>query len=79
MNNNLKHKEFTAYIKRIHPYGYLRVDVWDNDFSQYPERWNTKFIGYSISEVKALIEAGLKGKYKPTAYTVSIEFDIIED
>lgn len=67
-------KNFTAYITLILPQGYYRCDVWDDDSTQYPERFNTKFIGYTVTEIKGMITAGLKAKYPPERYSLTIDF-----
>ena len=72
----LNKKNFTAYITAIYPQGYYRVDVWDDDFTMYPERFNSKYIGYTVSEIKEMIAATLKTKYSPTRYSLTIDYII---
>lgn len=70
----LVNKSFTVYITYAYAQGYYNVDVWDDAFSIYPERFNSKYIGYSVAEIKEMLTASLKAKYKPTKYNLNIEF-----
>lgn len=71
-----KAKTFTAYLRYLYPSGAIRVDVWDEDDSMYPKRWNNKFFGYTEEEVKSYIENALKSEYKGTL--VHIDFLTVE-
>ena len=56
-------QKFTAYYE-YQLNGYINVNVWPYDVSSmYPEMWHQKFDGYSLDEVKSIIEDKLKQKY----------------
>lgn len=70
----LTNKNFTCFIVLIPHSGAYRVDVWDDDDTMYPERFNTKFYGYNLEEVKNFIKAGLIDKYPESLYKIDIEY-----
>lgn len=71
-----KAKTFTAYLRYLYPSGAIRVDVWDEDDTMYPKRWNNKFFGYTEDEVKSYITNALKSEYKDAL--VHIDFLTVE-